>query len=151
MADIREWAQRLQVEPLIARAISFNPSRLEPAWKVPVEFNFNLKSSSGRCVGGWEPRLELHPILGQAAQEAELISTFLHEVAHVLQRLEHKGNLALGQGHGAGWWEAMIRLGQAPWLASQRWHSIGREMKVWQQAAKSGQQFSDLDLEDLGI
>lgn len=148
---IRSWAERLALVPHIERAISFNEGRLASVWEVPVVWNHALKSSAGRAGRTTTDRrlhVELHPRLAREHLASQLVQTFLHEVAHILQRLEH-GHSGLGLGHGQGWWEAMIRLGERPW--ESRYHEISGELREFRLAARAGRQVSDKSLEDLGI
>lgn len=111
--DVAQVAEACGLVDRINRAVSFD-SRLAQVWTVPVRWNFRLKNSAGRAsIRG----IDLHPGL-QNATPAEFASTFLHELAHVMEGLCHGGTY----GHSQHWWEAMIRLGEQPW--SNRFHNI---------------------------
>lgn len=125
------FATELDLVPVINRAISYDPSKLETPrlWQVPVSYNHRLKNSAGRAnLYG----ISLHPGLKQATR-GELVATFLHELAHVMDCLT-RGH----SGHDYGWQEAMVRLGQNP-IAS-RYHNIASCRKS---VAKPGR-FDDL-------
>lgn len=117
---VRAFADQLDARPhtglpiavRIQRAVTYD-ARLQPCWDVPVEWSWSLRGSAGNANA---KRIHLHPAL-QHAQVQEVIDTFLHELAHV-----HEHTLYGHGGHSQTWWEAMIRLGEKPWLT--RYHNI---------------------------
>lgn len=132
---VREIAQVYYLEPEISRAISFNPTRLERIWEIPVNTNFGLKSSAGRAsvMRG----IELHPGLFRVTTQ-DFIATFMHEVAHIMQWLEYGC-----MDHGQTWWEAMIRLGRKPW--QDRRHNLS-ECRQRAQANSTEKSLDELGL-----
>lgn len=98
---------------VIARAITFHPEIELPLLATRVEWNPRFKHTAGQ----YSPReklITLHPGL-RYAEPSDLIGTFLHEVAHVMQVLTYRKC-----DHGETWWEMMHQLGQRP----KRTHSI---------------------------
>jgi hypothetical protein len=111
--SVRYFAELTGTTNVIDRAISFD-ERLLALWNVPVKWNYNLKNSAGFAnIRG----ISLHPGLKQAS-ETEFRATFLHELAHVCEGLLYNDTY----GHSQHWWEAMIRLGEKPWI--NRHHNI---------------------------
>jgi hypothetical protein len=111
--SIRHFATITDTITIIERAISFD-DRLFAIWNVPIRWNYNLKNSAGcASIRG----ISLHPGLKQAS-ETELRATFLHELAHVCEGLLYNNTY----GHSQHWAEAMIRLGENPWI--NRHHNI---------------------------
>jgi hypothetical protein len=111
--NIAKFARELDCIYCIERAITFDPIPLAGIWNVPVMWNFSLRTSAGRAS---RHGIELHPGLLQATVE-EYRNTFLHELAHICE-LRIYGTI----GHSREWWEAMIRLGEKPWIT--RHHNI---------------------------
>lgn len=114
METVLDFAKSLNLVDRINRAISFNPNAFNSRlWQIPCYYNHRLRNSAGNAN---RFRICLHPGLQQAT-ELELTTTFLHELAHVMDYLEN------GQSsHGYGWWQAMIRLGENP--QKSRYHNI---------------------------
>lgn len=141
---VRQFAEQLDAQPhnglpiiaRIERATSFD-ARLQSCWNVPVEWSWSLRGSAGNANA---KRIHLHPAL-QRAQIQEIIETFLHELAHV-----HERTLYGSGGHSQTWWEAMIRLGEKPWLT--RFHNI----EAVRTAARKGHtNVLEVSAEELGL
>lgn len=127
-ATVQTFIDQLDLESIIQRAISYDPSKFARLREVPVVWNWSLKNSAGRAhwntnLGRTTYKISLHPGL-QSAQRDELEATFLHEVAHIMAYMAYG---ASGGGHSYEWWEAMIRLGLRP--KDNRFHSIPECMR----------------------
>lgn len=120
---VRDFAEQLDLIQIIDRAISYNPEAYKNIYQIPVIYNYRLRNSAGNAT---RFQITLHPGL-QNANISDLKSTLLHEIAHVLDFMQnHKS------GHGAGWWEAMIRLDEKPWIT--RYHNISTCKKAAQKS-----------------
>jgi predicted SprT family Zn-dependent metalloprotease len=133
--NVREMAAITKTSTEISRAISFD-LRLFPAWEINVEWNPRLKTSYGRG-GPTHYGIKLHPAI--KTYPDQLRRTFLHELAHCMEYL-----LYHTCGHGQGFWEAMIRLGEKPWEKNQHEFSLHKYNRDKAIAA-------DIELKELGL
>lgn len=133
--NVRQMAEMTKTTEVIARAISFD-DRLQNAWKINVEFNSRLKMSYGRG-GPSHYGIKLHPLLKQ--HPIQLRNTFLHELAHCMEYLLYRKC-----GHGAQFWESMIRLGEKPWIKDNHEFSLREHYR--QEAADAETMLSSIGL-----
>ena len=110
---IEEFSRQYGLMPVIDRAISYHPQIRNRLLQCPVEWSGRLQTSAGYASS--TRGITLHHSLQMADQRQNLIETFLHEAAHMMQ------HFAYGEiNHGATWWEMMHQLGQKP----KRTHAI---------------------------
>lgn len=112
--DVHTFAHAYNCDVEVMRGISFYPPMGPRLLVVPVEWLWRPSGTAGKAHR--QGKIQLHRgLLDQPVYD--LVETFLHEVAHIMQWLRY-GMMD----HGATWHEAMYQLGQKP----MRCHSMGK-------------------------